>query len=91
MTVERLNGMGLPTLMPKGAFYAFSSIKHLSSNSRAFALRLLKEANVAVVPGSEFGRFGEGYIRSSYATKYALIEKAMDRLEGFLGKRTSHV
>ena len=89
MIVRRLNEMGLRTPLPRGAFYAFSSIKHISSNSRAFALRLLNEAHVAAVPGSEFGRFGEGYIRFSYATKYALIEKAMDRIEKFLRKHYS--
>ncbi len=84
--VKRLNEIGLNTLEPKGAFYTFSSIKDFKIKSIIFANRLLNEAKVAVVPGTEFGRFGEGYIRFSYATKYKLILKAMDRLEKFVKK-----
>ncbi len=87
LIVKRLNEMGLFTHMPKGAFYTFSNVKHLTSNSRKFALDLLNKAKVAVVPGSEFGKFGEGYIRCSYATKYELIEKALERVERFVNRR----
>src|SRR3989344_2129923 len=82
--VKRLNEIGLKTLEPKGAFYAFSNIKDFNLKSNIFAKRLLNEAKVAVVPGTEFGNYGEGYIRFSYATDYKLIVKAMDRLEKFV-------
>ncbi len=84
MLVKRLNKMNLNTIEPKGAFYTFSNVKHLTDNSLEFAEELLKEAKVAVVPGTEFGRYGEGYIRCSYATDYELIEDAMDRIEDYL-------
>lgn len=84
--VKRLNEIGLPTAMPQGAFYAFSNIQKFSNDSRKFAMQLLNKAHVAVVPGIEFGRYGEGYIRCSYATKLPLIEKALDRMEKFLKK-----
>lgn len=87
MIVRRLNSIGLATQKPQGAFYAFASIsqhKNKGKTSLAFARSALKNAKVAVVPGSEFGRYGEGFVRCSYATHYNLIEKAMDRLEKFL-------
>ncbi len=82
--VPRLNEMGLSTPNPKGAFYTFSNIKHLNKNSWKFAFNLLKKQKVAVVPGSDFGTEGEGYIRCSFATKLPVIEKALDRIERFI-------
>ena len=82
--VNRLNNLGLKTTMPCGAFYAFSNIKHLSNNSYNFAKELLTKAKVAVVPGTEFGTYGEGYIRFSYATDLKLIKEGLDRIEKFL-------
>ena len=82
--VKRLNDMGLRTSMPGGAFYTFSNIKNYSYNSLNFAMDLLKKKKVAVIPGSEFGRHGEGFIRCSYATELSKIKIAMDRLEEFL-------
>lgn len=84
--VKRLNEMGLRTRMPQGAFYAFSNIQKYSKDSWRFAQRLLREQKVAVIPGTEFGPSGEGYIRCSFATKMPLIEKACDRMEKFLRK-----
>ena len=86
LIVARLNQMGLSTPTPRGAFYTFSNIRHLARDSRAFARELLQKAKVAVVPGSEFGRFGEGYIRCSYATDYRKIGQAMERVERFVKK-----
>ncbi len=83
--VRRLNDMGLPTSNPKGAFYTFSNIKHLNKNSWKFAFNLLKKQKVAVVPGSDFGTEGEGFIRCSFATKLPIIQKALDRIEKFIG------
>ena len=84
--VRRLNEIGLPTVNPKGAFYAFSNIKNYSKDSFRFADKLLRKAKVAVVPGREFGPYGEGYIRFSYAAKMNEIKEGMNRLEKFLRK-----
>ena len=86
LILKRLEEMNLPVAKPYGAFYAFPNIKGYSNNSLKFANDLLKKGKVAVIPGTEFGSYGEGYIRCSYATDYKLIEKAMDRLEKFLKK-----
>jgi aminotransferase len=84
MIVPRLNEMGLKTVMPKGAFYAFANIQEYAKDSVKFADKLLTKSKVAVVPGKEFGKYGDGYIRCSFATDYKLIEKAMGRMEKFL-------
>jgi len=76
--------MGLKTLMPQGAFYAFSNISHLTKDSNKFAEQLLKKAKVAVIPGAEFGKYGEGFLRLSYATDYRKIETAMNKIERFV-------
>ncbi|HDD72770.1 MAG TPA: pyridoxal phosphate-dependent aminotransferase [Candidatus Aenigmarchaeota archaeon] len=79
---KRINEIpGFSCLEPQGAFYAFPNIKNLGMKSYRFAEWLLNEARVAVVPGTEFGKHGEGYVRLSYATAYEKIEKAMDRIE----------
>jgi len=72
--------------MPSGAFYAFSNISQFENNSSKFARELLNKAKVAVIPGTEFGPYGEGFIRCSFATKFEKIEEAMDRMEKFLRK-----
>ena len=79
--VKRLNEIGLSTPEPNGAFYAFSDIRHSGKKSLDFCKWLLKTARVACIPGTEFGCHGEGYVRFSYATKYELIEKALERVE----------
>lgn len=84
--VKRLNDMGLPTVMPYGAFYTFSNIDIVHDKSFHFAYDLLQQAKMAVVPGAEFGRHGEGYIRCSYATDYKIIQQAMDKLEAYVKK-----
>jgi aminotransferase len=82
--VKRLNGLGLPCLMPKGAFYVFPRIRDTGLTSDAFARRLLAEQKVAVVPGTAFGACGEGYVRCAYATGMDDIEEAMRRIGRFL-------
>ena len=81
LVIRRLAEMGLPCVEPRGAFYAFPSIKQFGMKSLKFSEWLLKNAKVAVVPGCEFGTHGEGYIRISYATEYGKIEQAFDRME----------
>jgi aminotransferase len=84
---KRLNEMGLPTVKPKGAFYIFPRVRDTGLTSKEFSELMLKEARVAVVPGSAFGKAGEGYIRISYATAYEQLEEAMDRMEKALRER----
>lgn len=82
--VERLNEIGLLCPKPQGAFYAFPSIKKTRLNSVDFASKLLKEQKVAVVPGTAFGKEGEGHIRISYATGFDQLKEAFNRMEEFL-------
>jgi len=86
MIVKRLNDMDLPTPMPDGAFYTLSNIGKYSKNSVKFSEMLMKKAKVAVIPGTEFGPYGEGYVRCSFATDYDKIVRAMDKMEGVLGR-----
>jgi len=84
--VKGLCDIGLPCFEPKGAFYAFPSIKSTGLSSEEFAERLLTEEKVAVVPGSAFGQCGEGYVRCCYATSLTDIEEALSRMKRFVGK-----
>ena len=84
--VPALNEMGLGTMMPKGAFYAFADIRSSGLSDEDFALRLLEEHAVAVVPGSAFGPSGAGYVRLSYATSMEKLRIAVERMAKFLGK-----
>jgi aminotransferase len=79
--VKELNSMdGISCRMPGGAFYIFVNIKSLGKTSAEVAEYLLDHAHVATVPGTAFGKGGEGYIRLSYATAYDQIVEAMDRM-----------
>lgn len=84
--VHHFNKMGLPCHTPKGAFYLFPSIAQTGLGSREFALRLLEEEKVAVVPGDAFGPGGAGFVRCSYATGMDQIEIAAERIGNFLGR-----
>jgi aminotransferase len=80
-----LNRMGLETVMPNGAFYIFPSIRSTGMASEEFAMKLLKEFKVALVPGPAFGACGEGFVRISYATGFDQLEIAMERIARMLG------
>ncbi|WNF34414.1 aminotransferase A [Aeribacillus composti] len=80
----RLVEMGFEVVKPSGAFYLFPSIQSFGQSSFDFALELVEKAGVAVVPGSAFSKFGEGFIRISYAYSTKELEKALDRLEHFV-------
>lgn len=84
LIVSGLNNLGLSTVEPHGAFYAFPSIAATGMDGETFAQKLLQEERVAVVPGSAFGAGGEGYVRCSYATAYEKIEEALRRMEKFM-------
>lgn len=81
---HRLTSMGLQVEKPSGAFYLFPYIGTFEQSSFDFSLRLVKEAGLAVVPGSAFSDYGEGYIRLSYAYSMELLMEGCDRLEQFL-------
>ncbi|NFI09498.1 aminotransferase class I/II-fold pyridoxal phosphate-dependent enzyme [Clostridium botulinum] len=85
---DRLKYMGIDTYLPNGAFYMFPSIKKYNMTSEEFCERLLKEAKVAIVPGSAFGEMGEGYIRISYAYSMEELNEALNRMEAWLSKIT---
>lgn len=88
--VEGLNRIrGVRCAMPQGAFYVFPSVEETGLTSRDFADRLLSEGGVASLAGESFGQFGEGYVRFSFANSAENIEKALDRIEDFVGKNTS--
>ena len=82
--IKELNIIGLKTNKPDGTFYAFSNIKNYSKDSLKFCNDLLNKYKVAAVPGVEFGKYGEGYVRFSYATKMPLIKAGLERLDKFL-------
>jgi len=79
---KRLNEIeGFRCDLPKGAFYAFANVKAFGVPSERFAEHLLNKGGVVTVPGSSFGKYGEGYLRFSYATAYNKIVEALDRIE----------
>jgi len=81
---DKMNQIGLETLMPQGGLYCFSSIKSLNMTSLDFAQQLLNTHKVAVVPGSVFGLAGEGYIRSCIATDFDDIKTALMKISDFV-------
>lgn len=76
--------MGLDVFEPKGAFYIFPNISATGMTSEDFAMKLLQEKKVAVVPGTAFGEGLEGYIRCSYATSIEDIKEACKRIREFI-------
>jgi len=82
--VKGLNDVGLPCHIPKGAFYAFPSIEGTGLSDEEFAERLLKEQQVAVVPGSAFGESGVGHIRTCYAVDRPKLTEAVRRIGVFV-------
>jgi aspartate/methionine/tyrosine aminotransferase len=77
---------GIQCLKPLGAFYLFPNISSIGLPSDVFANRLLNEAGVAVLPGTAFGEYGEGYLRMSFANSLANIEAALERIAAFAGR-----
>lgn len=79
---RRLNEIeGFRCDLPKGAFYVFANIKSFDVPSEEFTEHLLSRGRVVTVPGPAFGRYGEGYVRFSYATAYDKIVEALNRIE----------
>jgi len=87
--VRRLNEIGLTCHTPGGTFYSFPSVRATGMTEKEFAVGLLQSERVAVVPGSAFGRSGEGFVRCCFATGYDLLIEAMDRTERFVAKNAA--
>lgn len=83
---DRLVSMGLDVVKPSGAFYIFPSIKSFGMTSFDFSMALLEDAGVALVPGSSFSTYGEGYVRLSFACSMDTLREGLDRLELFVLK-----
>ncbi len=78
--------MGLSCFEPYGAFYVFPCIKEFNMTSEEFAMRLLMEEKLAVVPGTAFGDCGEGFLRISYAYSIEKLKIAMTKIGKFIDK-----
>ncbi|MEM5801828.1 MAG: pyridoxal phosphate-dependent aminotransferase [Candidatus Aenigmatarchaeota archaeon] len=85
MICKRLSEIpGVRFNMPKGAFYVFPNIEAFNMRSKKFVDFIFEKAKVIIVAGTEFGKYGEGFVRLSYATAYEKIEEAMNRIEKVL-------
>ncbi|MGC9318348.1 MAG: pyridoxal phosphate-dependent aminotransferase [Armatimonadota bacterium] len=84
--VEGLNRLpGVSCLSPAGAFYVFPNVTETGIDSKELASRCLEEAGVAVLSGTAFGRYGDGYLRLSSANSTDNIEAALERIGELLG------
>jgi aminotransferase len=86
LIVDGFNKLGLTTFEPRGAFYAFPNVAASGMDDETFAETLLREEQVAVVPGNAFGPGGEGFVRCCYATAYEQIVEALNRMERFMSR-----
>jgi aspartate/methionine/tyrosine aminotransferase len=85
--VAGLNAIpGIRCQSPQGAFYVFPNIKGTGMSSNDLANLILEKAGVALLPGSSFGEYGEGYLRLSYATSIPTIERGLERIKAVLSK-----
>jgi aspartate aminotransferase len=83
--VAGLNSIpGINCQKPQGAFYAFPNVTGTGMKSNDLANLILEKGGVALLPGSSFGRYGEGYLRLSYATSIDVIEKGLSRIRAVL-------
>lgn len=86
LIVHGFNKLGLTCREPKGAFYAFPCIESTGLSSDEFCEKLLQSKKVALVPGTAFGKGGEGFIRASYCYSAEHILKALERIEEFINE-----
>jgi len=90
VVIEELNAIpGISCIAPGGAFYAFPNITGTGMAAKELEVKLLEEAGVATVAGTSFGRFGEGYLRLSYANSVDNIRAAMDRIRTWLAEHAA--
>jgi aminotransferase len=87
--VRRFKEIGLQCHLPRGTFYTFPNVSVTGLTERDFAVRLLQEERVAVVPGTAFGSGGAGFVRACFATGYEQLIEACDRIERFVQKLSS--
>jgi aspartate/methionine/tyrosine aminotransferase len=78
---------GVSCVEPGGAFYAFPNIKETGMDEMTFAQKMLEEAGVALLPGTNFGEAGAGYVRLCYATNKENIAEGLERMKKYLQKR----
>ena len=91
LVVEGLNALpNVSCITPKGAFYAFPNITKTGWRAKTLATALLEEAGVAVIGGPDFGVYGEGYLRLSYANSPENITRALERMKTFLARTNGH-
>lgn len=83
---SRLISMGLQVEKPDGAFYFFVKIPGRATSSFDFCLSLVKEEKIAVVPGSAFSSYGEGYFRLSFASDMETLAEGLNRIESYIKK-----
>ncbi len=90
VVIEELNAIpGISCVAPGGAFYAFPNVTQTGISAKELELQLLEQAGVATVAGTSFGRFGEGYLRLSYANSVDNIRVAMARIRAWLAERAA--
>jgi aminotransferase len=87
LVVDGFNAIGMDCFEPRGAFYAFPSIARSGLSGEDFAMKLLAEEEVAMVPGEAFGPSGAGFMRVSYATAYEKLAEALTRIERFMKRQ----
>ena len=85
--VHKLRDLGIPCFEPKGAFYVFPNIAGFGMTSEEFCEKLLYDYGVAVVPGTAFGKCGEGFVRVSYAYSVRHIDRALERIAKMIEDR----
>lgn len=83
---EGLREIGIPVMMPEGAFYIYPYIGGFGLTSEEFCQRLLVEERCAIVPGTAFGECGEGYARISYAYSVRHISEALEKIKRFVDR-----
>jgi len=84
LIVRRFNEVGLKCHLPRGSFYAFPNVSATGLSEKDFAVGLLEQHKVAVVPGTGFGEGGRGHVRACFATSYEQIGVACDRIERYV-------
>lgn len=90
LIVRRFNEIGLKCHCPRGSFYAFPDVTATGQTEKEFAVGLLEQQKVAVVPGVAFGENGQGHVRACFATAYPQIIEACDRVERFVASAAKH-
>lgn len=84
LVVDGFNAMGLSCFEPLGAFYVFPCIKSTGLTSEEFCTKLIMDKHVAVIPGTAFGKCGEGFVRVSYSYSLKHLKIALERIREFL-------